>query len=214
MGPPKGGGPEGGGPNPEKVGPEGGGPEGWRPQRVEAQTQKKWGPEGGAPKGGAPKGGGPKISRFFFFPPATTFFLLSLSWGPCVEFWWCLKRRGPEMCTFGVLGLSCETPAAPPDRAAGARTRQPENSKRAHFRVPAFKNTNKIPRKDPKREKEERKLWREEKKREILGGPAEGCPAEGCPAEGCPSEGGSPEGGSSGRVHRQWGAGCRVRGWG
>ena len=24
-----------------------------------------------------------------------------------------LNRRGPEMCTFGVLGLSCETPAAP-----------------------------------------------------------------------------------------------------
>ena len=61
----------------------------------------------------APKGGGPKISRFFFPPPATIFFLLSLSWGPFVEFWWCLKRRGPEMCTFGVLGLSCEAPAAP-----------------------------------------------------------------------------------------------------
>ena len=29
-----------------------------------------------------------------------------------VEFWWCLKRRDPQMCTFGALGLSCETPAA------------------------------------------------------------------------------------------------------
>ena len=45
-------------------------------------------PKGGAPKGGAPKGGGPKISRFFFPSSATIFFLLSLSWGPCVEFWW------------------------------------------------------------------------------------------------------------------------------
>ena len=42
-----------------------------------------------------------------------------------------------------ALGLSCETPAAPPDRAAGARTRQPENSKRAHFRAPALQNTTK-----------------------------------------------------------------------
>ena len=42
------------------------------------------------------------------------------------------------------------------------RTRQPENSKRAHFRVPVTKG--------PQREKKERKLWRErEKKREILG---------------------------------------------
>ena len=24
-----------------------------------------------------------------------------------MEFWWCLKRRGPEMFTFGVLGLLC-----------------------------------------------------------------------------------------------------------
>ena len=60
------------------------------------------------------------------------------------------------MCTFGLSGCRVK------HRAAGARTRQPENSKRAHFRVPAFKNTTKIPHKDPKREKEERKLWREE----------------------------------------------------
>ena len=32
-------------------------------------------------------------------------------------------------------------------------TRQPENSKRAHSRVPAFKNTTKIPREDPQRER-------------------------------------------------------------
>ena len=54
---------------------------------------------------------------FLFFFPSLLVFL--------VEFWWCLKRRDAQMCT---LGLSCETPAAPPDRAAGARTRQPENS--------------------------------------------------------------------------------------
>ena len=49
--------------------------------------------------------------------------------------------------------LSCETPAAPPDRATGARTRQPENSKRAHFRAPALQNTTKIPREDPQRDR-------------------------------------------------------------
>ena len=58
-----------------------------------------------------------------------------------------------------ALGLSCETPAAPPDRAAGARTRQPENSKRAHFRAPALQTPPKFHER-PKREKEERKLWR------------------------------------------------------
>ena len=43
-----------------------------------------------------------------FFPfPATIFFLSSLGVLP-LNFWWCLKRRGPQMCTFGVLGLSCE----------------------------------------------------------------------------------------------------------
>ena len=60
----------------------------------------------------APKGGGPKISRFFF-PSSRRNFLSSLSWGPLVEFWWCLKHRGPEMCTFGVLGLSCASPGGP-----------------------------------------------------------------------------------------------------
>ena len=53
----------------------------------------------------------PKFRFFFHLPPQFSFFLLSLG-GPFVEFWWCLKRRGPEMCASGVLGLSCEAPAA------------------------------------------------------------------------------------------------------
>ena len=46
----------------------------------------------------------------------------------------------------------------------------------AHFKVPAFKNTTKIPRKDPKRErkKNENCGGRREKKSEILGGLAGG----------------------------------------
>ena len=43
---------------------------------------------------------------------------------------------------------------------SGCRVK-PENSKRAQFNFPAFKNTTKIPPKDPKRGKEKRKLlWR------------------------------------------------------
>ena len=49
--------------------------------------------------------------RAFFPSPATMFFLsLSFSGGLLVEFWWCLNRRSPEMCTFGVLGLWCASP--------------------------------------------------------------------------------------------------------
>ena len=80
---------QGKGPNPEKVGT----------------------PKGGGPKGGAPKGGGPKISRFFFPLPLPFSLFLSLL-GLLVELWWCLKRWGHQMCLFGVLGLSCEAPAA------------------------------------------------------------------------------------------------------
>ena len=84
-------------------------------------------------------------------------------------------ERGPwTLSPLVSLGLSCETPAAPPDRAccwwclllvvpgaAGARTRQPENSQRAHFRAPALQNTTKIPREDPQRDTERAKRWRE-----------------------------------------------------
>ena len=43
------------------------------------------------------------------------FFLLSLG-GLLVEFWWCSKRLGPEMFTFGVLGLSCVPREDPQER--------------------------------------------------------------------------------------------------
>ena len=80
--------------------------------------------------------------------------------------------------------LSCETPAAPPNRAAGARTRQPENSKRAHLRVPALQTPPKFNEKTPRerrkneisggREKKSAKFWAVQGK----GGPAEGGPGE------------------------------------
>ena len=87
-------------------GPQGWGPKGWRPK-----PRKSGAPKGGAQKG-AQKGGRPKFS--LFFPLLRHNFLYSsLSWGPFVEFCWCLKCRGPEMCTFGVLGLSCASPGGP-----------------------------------------------------------------------------------------------------
>ena len=58
------------------------------------------------------QGWGPKISRFFFPLPPQNSSVFPL-WGPFVEIWWCLKRRGAQMCTFGVLGLSCEAPGGP-----------------------------------------------------------------------------------------------------
>ena len=137
------GGPKSGGPKPRKSGaPKGGAPKGGAPK-------------GGAPKGGAPKGGGPKILRFFFPPPATIFFLLSLSWGPFVEFWWCLKRRGPEMCTFGVLGLSCEALAAPKPR------REMEKKSENKMKREMSKNKRKV--KKSKKTKQKKKKKEREK---------------------------------------------------
>ena len=54
---------------------------------------------------GARRVGGPKF-RAFFPSPANIFILSSLSWGSSRKFW-CFWRPGPEMCTFGVLRLSC-----------------------------------------------------------------------------------------------------------
>ena len=69
---------------------------------------KGWGPEGvGAWRGWGPEGwGAQNFALFFSLPPEISFFLLSLG-GLLVEFSWCLmKRRGAQVCTFGVLGLS------------------------------------------------------------------------------------------------------------
>ena len=90
-------------------------------------------------------------------------------WGP--EGWgaegWGARRVG------GPKGGGARRVGGPKGgaEAAGARTRQPENSKRAHLRVPAFK----IPREDPQRgKKNEFCGGTGKKKSEILGGPREG----------------------------------------
>ena len=123
-------------------------------------SPKLWGPrsqKNGARRVGAPKGGSlPKFCAFFPLPPPFRSFCVSLgvfSW----NFWWCLKRRDPQMCTFG-------------------------EPKRAHFRVPAFKHTTKIQREDPEEREERTKIVAGEGRRgEILGGPAEGGPGKSKP---------------------------------
>ena len=90
------------------------------PERWGAKQRKS-----GAQKGGPPKGGRPKISRFFSL---SHLHFRSFSLSLCVFSWFCggvWKRRGRQMCTFGVLGLLCEAPAAPkpPELHTTARDR-------------------------------------------------------------------------------------------
>ena len=93
----------------------------------------------GARRGG---GGGPKISRFFFsLPPEISFFLLSLG-GLLVELGrcsraWPTQYVGFGWCRWGRRGF----------------TRQPENSKRAHFRAPALQKPHQNSTKGPPRER-------------------------------------------------------------
>ena len=79
------------------------------------QPRNSEGPAEGVPRRvpeGWPRGFSPGLwgSRFFFSPSPTSIFILFVSLkgiGGVIE------SRDPQMCTFGVLGLSCEAPAAP-----------------------------------------------------------------------------------------------------
>ena len=42
--------------------------------------------------------------NFASFPSPAPFRSFSLSWCLLVQFWWCLKRRDPQMYTFGLSG--------------------------------------------------------------------------------------------------------------
>ena len=106
-------GPKGWGPNLEKIGtrrvgaPEGGAPKAGA-TRVGAEPRKKWDPEEWAPKGGAPKGGAPKGGAELWEAPnfAFFFFVSRLSLGVLSWFFggvW--KRRGRQMCTFGLSAV-------------------------------------------------------------------------------------------------------------
>ena len=140
------------------------------------------------------------FTLLFPLPPSFSFFS-SLSGGLLVEFWSCLKRRDPLLCTFGLSGCRVKprrqhnTPTT--HNTQNTQHTQPHNThnthknthtqtqhsrepKRAHLRVPAFKNTTKIPREDIQRKTQRTKMAAGEgKKSKILGGPEEEGPAEG-----------------------------------
>ena len=131
------------------------GPRTVRPRRVKAsqsgaQTWKKWGPEGLEPRrvGGLKVGGGQNFELFFPLPPQFSFFL----------------SVGPEMCTFGVLGLSCETPAVSRTFLGASLQKHHQNSTKRHRE---------------RHKKERNGVGRGEKRSEILGDPTERGPAEG-----------------------------------
>ena len=75
------------------------------------EAQKGGAQKGGAAKGGAPKGGAPKILRFFFSLSRRKFHSFFSLWGVLsLNFGGVFEGRGAQMCTFGVLGSSCEAP--------------------------------------------------------------------------------------------------------
>ena len=123
-----------------------------------------------------PSAGQPK--RFFFpFPPPFSSFCVSLGVFS-FNFGGVLEGRNHQMCTFGVLGLSCDTR---PGRWGSHTTARELQT--CTFQGPcASKTTPKFHEKTPKREKKERKLWRErEKKARNFGPPPFGAPPLGAP---------------------------------
>ena len=113
-----------------------------------------------------------------------------------MEFWWCLKRA--QMCTFGVLGLSCASPGGPVWWGRRGFTRQPESP---NVHIGLQKHHQNSTRRHPERHKKNETVAGKGRKRAKFwavqgkGGPGEGGPAEGGPAEGGPAEGGPAEGG-------------------
>ena len=85
---------------------------------------RRMGAEGCCPKlrkGGGPEGWGPEgwgAQNFAFFPSPALIFVLFLSFSGVFSwnFGGVLKRRDPPMCTFGVLGLSCDHDKTPRER--------------------------------------------------------------------------------------------------
>ena len=131
------------------------------PHRVEAPNLEVGLPKGGAPKGWGPKGLGARNFALFFLPPATIFILLPLSWGPCVEFWWCFLRRALKCARLEFSGC-CEAPAARFGEAGVSHdAREP---KLCTFQGSGLQKLNKIQRQGPtresgRREKKRAKFW-------------------------------------------------------
>ena len=106
-----------------------------------------------------------------FLPfPATVSLFLCLSGCLLVEFWWCFEGRNPEMCTFGVLGLSCASPGGPVwwGRRGFTTARELQT---CTFQGSILQNTTKIPRENPQRDTETAKWWREREEKARNFGP-------------------------------------------
>ena len=90
---------------------------------------------------------------------------------------------GPPKISLCCCSLSRHrSPLAPPDRAVVVRTRQPENSKRAHFRAPALQTPPKFHKLTPRETQKERNVvGKGKEKREIVGPATLRCPTLRCP---------------------------------
>ena len=100
------------------------------------------------------------FALFFPLPPPFSLFFC-LSGCLLVEFWWCLKAGTLKCPRLEFSG--CRVKPRRPQSSWGF-TRLPENSKRAHWRVPGASNTTKIPREDTRERQKERKWGQEREK--------------------------------------------------
>ena len=99
------------------------GPRGVGARRVkpEGSRPEEWGPEGsGAQRVGARRREAQNFAFFFPRPPQFSLFLPSFG-GLLVEFWWCLKRRDPQVCTFGRAVV--RNPGGPEHFCGGQKTK-------------------------------------------------------------------------------------------
>ena len=140
------------------------------PQRSGAQTQKNR-----APKGGATRVEPEPRKKWDPVPsPASHFRTFVSLWRSSRVFLVVfLKRRGRQMFTFGVLGLSCEALEGP--ETAGVSHDNPR-AQTCTFQGPHLQkhHQNSNERSSERGRKNENCGGRGEKKSEILGGPAEG----------------------------------------
>ena len=114
-------------------------------------------PSAGQPSAGQPSTGPPKISLFFsLLLPQISFFFLSLG-VVSLNFFSAGTLKCAHLGSRAVV-WNPGGPTRPGRRGSHTTARELQT---CTFHGPGASNTTKIPRKDPKREKEERNLWRE-----------------------------------------------------
>ena len=171
-GPRKVGAPKGGGPKPRKVGPEGWGPEGWAPRKVGPRRvgPKGWCPEGWHPRVGHRRVGQRRVGEAqnfaLFFPPRHNFLsffsllgVLSCNFGGFFE---ASGRSNVHVWSSRAVVCEPRRPGLVGPPGLHTTVREP---KRAHLRVPVFKNTTKIQREDTQEREERMKIVAERDKK-------------------------------------------------